>query len=288
MIHTPTNIALKESGVYARANATDWQFQWPLHTHEGLEIYYFTQGKAHYVIGDNIFDLQPGDMLLFRGDTIHRVNPSQDVPYVRSYVNFMPRLIEQHLPEEMSRKLLALFESASGLLIRWSPDEREEIQRFFQTICTERERETFGFEWMVATHLIQMLIRIYRKSKHLLDLSITRQPTHSQANVTRILQYLNQNFTETISLAGLSKALHLNKYYMCHSFKEVTGYTINNYLMSRRVEEAKRLLISSDQAIGSISEQLGFNTSVHFSRTFKQFAGASPQAFRKAASDRHL
>ncbi|WP_223192724.1 AraC family transcriptional regulator [Paenibacillus sedimenti] len=286
MIHTPTNIALRQSGIYARANACDWQFQWPLHTHEGLEVYYFIQGRANYVIGDNIYDLLPGDMLLFNGDKIHRVNPSQDVPYIRSYVNFMPALIEQCMPSEMSKKLLSLFESPNGLLIRWSPEEREEIERFFQTLCSEIEKETFGYEWMSVTLLSQMLVRIYRKSKHLMELSRIQQPSHSQANVKRILQYLNQNYTENISLADLSKALHLNKYYMCHCFKEVTGYTINNYLMSKRIEEAKKLLLSSDQPIGSISEQLGFNTSIHFSRTFKQYAGASPQMFRKETADR--
>lgn len=224
-------------------------------------------------------------MLLFSGDTIHRVNPSQEVSYLRSYVNFMPALIEQCMPAEMSRKLLSLFESPSGILIRWSPNEREEIERFFHTICSEKEKETFGYEWMVVTNLTQMLIRIYRKSKHLLELSLTQQPSHGKANVKRILQYLNQNYTENISLSDLSKALHLNKYYMCHCFKEVTGYTINNYLMSKRIEEAKKILLSSDQSIGSISEQLGFNTSVHFSRTFKQYAGTSPQIFRKVTAD---
>ncbi|MNR41474.1 Transcriptional activator NphR [compost metagenome] len=72
---------------------------------------------------------------------------------------------------------------------------------------------------------------------------------------------------------------------MCHYLKEVTGYTINSYVMQKRMEEAKKMLLTKDDSISSISEKLGFNTTVHFSRTFKQYAGASPQMYRKISAD---
>lgn len=238
------------------------------------------------MVGDDIYELSPGDMLLFDGRITHRVNPSKETTYLRSYVNFMPSFIQDAAPEEITGKLLSLFDSPSGLLIRWLPDEWEEIKNIFRTLQREREKETFGYEQMLKTHLLQLLIRIYRKSKKMLDLPPLGQPSNTQATVKRILQYLNQSFTQNSSLDEIAKALHINKYYMCHCFKEVTGYTINGYLMSKRIEEAKKLLLTSDQPIGEISEQLGFNTPVHFSRTFKQYAGASPQTYRKASADR--
>lgn len=284
MIHTPTNLALKRNGIYVRADADDWQYNWPVHTHEGFEIYYFIRGNANYVVGEDIYELLPGDMLLFNGSTIHRVNPQKDVPYLRSYVNFTESFLQGQVPEPMFRKLMSLFDAPSGLLIRWNVEERAEIENVYRSIYQENEREAFGYEIVLRTLLIQLLIKIYRKSKHLIEMLPSQQPSHSQANVRRILQYINQNFTENINLDDLSAALHLNKYYMCHCFKEVTGYTINNYLMSKRIEEAKKLLRTTDEPIGEISEKLGFNTSVHFSRAFKQYAGVSPQNFRKLSS----
>ncbi|MNZ89050.1 Bifunctional transcriptional activator/DNA repair enzyme AdaA [compost metagenome] len=285
MIHTPTNLALKSKGIYVRSNFDEWQHQWPVHTHLGLEVYLFIQGNANYVIEDDIYELLPGDMLLFSGDVIHRVNPSKDVRYVRSYVNFMPSFLEEHVPPELYSKLLSLFDSPNGLRIRWSPDEREEMERFFNSLSQEMEREAFGHNYMLKTQLTQMLLCIYRKSKHLIEMSPNQQHSPIQVNVRRILQSLNQNFTETISLDELAKMHHLSKYYMCHSFKEVTGYTINSYVMQKRVEEAKKMLLTKDDSISSISEKLGFNTTVHFSRTFKQYAGASPQMYRKISAD---
>ncbi|WP_166239644.1 helix-turn-helix domain-containing protein [Paenibacillus turpanensis] len=281
VIHTPTNLALQKLGIYVRADANDWQYSWPVHSHDGLEVYYFIRGDANYIIGENIYDLSPGDMLLFRGSILHRVNPSKDVSYIRSYVNFTESFLQEQMSEDMFEKLMSLFEAPHGMLIRWSPEEREDIDKFFRAIHRENERESFGYELVLKTLLIQLLVTVYRKTKRLHEVAPTGQQSHGQENVRRILQYINQNYLENFSLQDLSNVLHLNKYYMCHCFKEVTGYTINNYIMSKRMEEAKKLLRTTDEPIGLISEKLGFNTAVHFSRSFKKNTGVSAQQYRK-------
>lgn len=281
IIHTPTNMALQAQGIYVRADASDWQYSWPVHTHEGLEIYYFIQGSSHYVIGNEVYDLVPGDMLLFRGSTIHRANPSKDIPYIRSYVNFTEAFLQGYLEESLYDKMLATFGNESGLLIRWNTLERDGIEQLYRSLAREYESELFGSASYIKTLLIQLLIKIYRKSIFLAEYVHSQKLSHTQINVRRILQYINHNFRESINLTNLSKTLHLNKYYMCHSFKEVTGFTINNYLMSKRIEEAKKILKSTDEPIGVISDKLGFNTTVHFSRLFKQHEGVSPQNYRK-------
>lgn len=281
VIHTPTNLALQKLGIYVRADADDWQYSWPVHSHEGMEVYYFIRGDAHYVIGDDIYELAPGDMLLFSGSTLHRVNPSKGVPYIRSYLNFTPSFLREQMPEDTFRKLLSLFESPNGLLIRWSVEERGEMEALFRAIHRENEREAFGYEIMLRTLLIQMLVAIYRKSKRLHELTPPQQQSHTQANVQRILQYINHRYKENFSLQELARDLHLSKYYICHCFKDVTGYTINNYVISKRIEEAKKLLRLTDEPVGFISDKLGFNTAVHFSRSFKKYAGVSPQQYRK-------
>lgn len=281
IIHTPTNIALDNNGIYIRSLAEDWQYQWPLHTHRGVEIFYFIHGQANYIIGDAIYDLHPGDMLLFRGDVIHRVNPSKEVKYVRSYLNFIPSFLQEQFPTELLEKVMTLFDSPNGVRIHWLPEERDEISRYFTVLQDENQKEFFGYSFMLQTLLSQFLIVVYRKTKYLMELTPSMELSNSQLTVQRILQYVNQVYKENESLEHMAAQLHLSKYYMCHCFKEVTGYTINSYIMRKRIDEAKHLLFDDRDTVTEIGERLGFNSTIHFSRTFKKYAEMSPHIFRK-------
>ncbi|MDF2815563.1 MAG: AraC family transcriptional regulator, partial [Paenibacillus sp.] len=154
--HFPTNQALKKERIYIRYNVSEWQNNWPLHTHDGYEIYVFIQGNANYIIGDEIYQLQPGDMLLFSGDVHHRVNPARDTPYIRSYINFMPDFIQEMVGEELMDKLMSLFGHSNGLLMRWDDHGITEVNDHIMRIFKEREKEAFGSEFMMRCLLVQL------------------------------------------------------------------------------------------------------------------------------------
>lgn len=278
--HLPTNRALSKDKIYIRNRESGIQTSWPLHSHEGYEIYYFIEGVASYIIGDNIFQLLPGDMLIFEGQTLHRVNPDTEVPYVRSYINFLPSYLESLVPADLLDKLLTPFNNVNGKLIRWGAEEKEEIESIFTQIVWEREKEKTGHRFMVQAYLAQLLTHIYRKSREMDPALVVPNATQKEMYVHRILRFINDHYQENLSLDQIAGSLHLNKYYMCHCFKEVTGYTINVYLSKRRLDEAKKMLRTTDLPIGQISDQIGFNSPIHFSRLFKQHLGVSPQAYR--------
>ncbi|WP_339851515.1 AraC family transcriptional regulator [Paenibacillus sp. FSL W7-1088] len=281
-IHTPTNIALQENEVYVRSEADNFQDEWPVHTHNGYEIHYFIQGDATFLIGDRIYKPLPGDMFIFRGGVPHRINPSREIVYKRSFVNFTELLLLDMLAVSQLENLMSIFRHPNGLLVHWPPEEREHITGIFKGIKEEMDAGNTGYKTMVKLSLTQLLLRIYRKMTSERSVNDILFSSQKQTSVSRVLHYLNQNYTESVSLDELSKTLHLNKYYICHSFKETTGYTISNYVIRKRVAEAKKMLLSTDAPILSISETLGFNTPVYFSRAFKQYVGVSPQAFRKS------
>ncbi|SDE38377.1 AraC-like ligand binding domain-containing protein [Paenibacillus sp. UNCCL117] len=279
--HFLTNKVLKRERIYIRHEVSEWQDSWPLHTHDGYEIYYFLQGNVHLIIGNEIYLLQPGDMFLFSGDVLHRPNPSKDTAYIRSYINFTADYVQEMAGADLAEKLLGLFQQPNGLLIRWDESGMDDIGSHFTALVHERERGAIGNEFMIQSLMVQLLLKIYRKSKEMYALLTAPAQSLKETNVRRILMYLNQHYRNTIALGALAKEMHLNKYYMCHCFKEITGLSINNYITRKRIDEAKKLLRLSDEAIGSMSEQLGFSNPVHFSRMFKQYAGVSPQAYRK-------
>ncbi|RTE06268.1 helix-turn-helix domain-containing protein [Paenibacillus whitsoniae] len=280
-LHFLTNTALKRERIYIRHQVTEWQESWPLHAHDGYEVYLFHQGNVNIIVGNELYQMKPGDMLLFSGDVLHQPNPMKDVPYIRSYINFTGDYIQEMAGEDLYTKLISLFNHPNGLLIRWNEEGLSDMDHHFSTLLYEREKEAIGNEFMLQSLMVQLLLKIYRKSKEMYAHLTAPTQSQKETNVRRMLQYLNQHYKSQITLESLSKEIHLNKYYMCHSFKEVTGVSINNFITRKRIDDAKKLLKLSDEPVGFMSEHLGFTNPVHFSRMFKQYAGVSPQAYRK-------
>ncbi|WP_010277294.1 AraC family transcriptional regulator [Paenibacillus senegalensis] len=280
--HLPTNRALIKDKIYIRYRESRRQSTWSLHSHDGYEIYYFIEGSAAYIIGNNIYNLLPGDMLLFQGSILHRVNPEVTGPYVRSTINFLPSLIERAVTREWLDKFIHLFEEPGGRLIRWSnEEEKTAINLLYEKMHQEKERELPGFHMMIQTHMVELMTVIYRKSMEIGAPNAIPNVTQKEMYVHRILTFINEHYKEPLSLDQIAASLHLNKYYMCHCFKEITGETINVYLSNRRLDEAKKLLRMTDLPIGRIFDEIGFNSAIHFSRLFKQHVGITPQTYRK-------
>lgn len=83
------------------------------------------------------------------------------------------------------------------------------------------------------------------------------------------------------SLNEISEALHMNKYYVCHMFKNKTGHSLSDYLSEKLYENAVKLLTGTAYSIEEIALQCGFSATSSFTRFFKNKSGISPSQFRK-------
>ncbi len=96
-----------------------------------------------------------------------------------------------------------------------------------------------------------------------------------------ILNYLNKNFTQKITLDDIGSNTFFSPIYCDAVFKQDTGYTIIDYVLTMRIEESKKLLLEDNVDIGQIAEAVGFGDRNYFSRVFKKRVGCAPSVFRK-------
>ena len=75
--------------------------------------------------------------------------------------------------------------------------------------------------------------------------------------------------------------LSLNVSYICRQFKKNTGKTITTYINEVKIDEAKRLIITTDQSIMDIATQLGYSSSNYFHRVFKDIEGITPKKYKE-------
>ena len=113
---------------------------------------------------------------------------------------------------------------------------------------------------------------------------LLQQRNSEPVQITRARQYIEANFQEDLSLAGLAKQVGMSPFYFCKMFRKVTGVNFANYVCGVRVEKAKTLLLNPNYRVSEIAYEVGFQSLTHFNRVFKNIAGHSPTEYRQHLS----
>lgn len=105
------------------------------------------------------------------------------------------------------------------------------------------------------------------------------------ASIQRAIIYLDEHFTEQITLREICKVAMMSQSAFINSFKFIVGKTLIEYVHFLRVELAKELLQKTQLNITSVSEKCGFGDSTYFGKVFKKHTGMTPKQY-KASKDK--
>lgn len=98
--------------------------------------------------------------------------------------------------------------------------------------------------------------------------------------INACLNFIFKHLYEDISLPSLAAQVKLNANYLSGVFKKEVGISVSEYIQKERIEEAKRLLVSSKYSILDIAIWLNFHDQSHFTRSFKKLTGVTPKKYR--------
>ena len=96
----------------------------------------------------------------------------------------------------------------------------------------------------------------------------------------RVLEFIEEHLSETISLSALSAIVHLSPYHFARVFKQALGMAPHRYHMNRRIERAKVLL--ADRSVTEVALAVGYAETSSFSSGFRRVTGMTPTEFRRA------
>jgi len=104
---------------------------------------------------------------------------------------------------------------------------------------------------------------------------------HTSETVARILDYLAENFHESVTLKILSQEVNLSTFRISHLVKEQTGKTVVQHIHQLRIQEAQRLLEQSDLNCTDIAYETGFGDQSYFIKQFRRQMGITPARYRR-------
>ena len=239
------------------------------HYHDFHKVIIFLSGKAAYHIEGKSYYLKPWDILLVNRHAIHKPEIDFAVPYER-FVLWIRDDIK-------STELLRCFQKAidrSYNLIRLDSDTQEKLKQLLYELEAALKDEKFGSELLGSALFTQFMVyvnRIFLEKQYIYD----AHSYSSDSQIEELLRYINHNLTEDLSIETLARKYYLSKYHMMRKFKEETGYTIHNYIISKRLLLA-RTKISEGTPILKAAQLSGFSDYTTFSRAYKKQFGTAP------------
>ena len=103
-----------------------------------------------------------------------------------------------------------------------------------------------------------------------------------QQIVRGVVDYVEENYTSSISLRDVAQALGYSPAHLTHKFSSLTGTAVTAWIIRRRLSAAQDLLIETEQNIITVCEAVGFGDLCYFTRQFIRHVGVTPSQFRSA------
>ncbi len=247
-------------------NSTSSHFQ--LHTHEEYELFLFLEGDASYIVEDMRYPLHPGDIIIIRKNELHRVFHHSNAPYRRIPLHISPAFFTAYHCEEYEARFLDTTPGNNQI-----PAGIVHSSGLYDTFMKLKKYSGGYTTGANSPIMIALLIEIFYMINQLNNVSSVES---TDSPVAKIILYLNEHFTEDISLTMLEEKFFISKYYLCKTFRKATGLTLQEYVRLKRLALAKDLRANGAN-ISEAATAAGFKDYSAFYRAYKKEFGSSPR-----------
>lgn len=109
-----------------------------------------------------------------------------------------------------------------------------------------------------------------------------KEQNNSLVYVKNVINYIQLKYSEPIKIDHIATSLGLNRSYLTRLFKDATGYSLQDYLLTYRMKMAAKLLADESISVNQVASSVGYNDTFTFSKAFKRHFGSSPSDYRKS------
>jgi len=243
-------------------NPASWKIAPRVISDEILNIQH--TGVIEWTYGDEVFRSHPGDVVF---------NPPHITWQARRVSSEMVRVTALHFEAEFPTGLRYL--EVFGYPHVVTPTDFAHIERIGFTLCDLYENQPSGFGLKVRALILTLFSELWQQR------GVTAPIDRKGEYVWKAITYLKENLAKPVTIESLAQECYVSSHYLSTLFQQVTGQGPISYLIKLRIEEARRLLATSELPINEIALRVGYEDAAYFSRLFKSHVGVSPRQFRR-------
>lgn len=238
------------------------------HMHDRHEMYFLEKGKIRYVVGNEIYILEPGDMIFVPKGELHKTTGENDGGVERLLFDFSDEAVGEECREYIE-------ELKRDKLVRFPPEKVYKLQDIFRKMEHEKKHQSKGYVQLQCLYLREALILI---SRYRLKEDRT-EASESYRIIQDAAKYISANFNTDLSLTFLAKKYAMSPGHFSKLFKSVTGAGLSEYINMARISAAEKLLLDAPVSVTAVATACGFNDSNYFAAVFKKLKGITPKKF---------
>ena len=244
------------------------------HSHPFAEVSLVLSGTGTYTASGQEYAIAPGDLFFFGSDTIHYITNATSTLELLT-LQFPVSMLVSTSPFRVSSPDWRLF--ASPVAMHIASADTAPFQNIMREIQVNLTKKALGYTAYTYSLVVMLAISLMRLAA---DRKIVLKPMQNNAAILAALTYIDNNFTQRITLQDVSAAAMLSPSYFSSSFKQYTGYSLIDYTNAKRIRLASKLLLAKQNAsISEIAMQVGFNNMSNFNRAFRKYAGCTPSEY---------
>ncbi|WP_437886880.1 myo-inositol utilization transcriptional regulator ReiD [Phytobacter sp. V91] len=245
-----------------------------MHMHpQTVELILITEGEGEYFIGDRIYPVRKGDLLVYNSQVVHDeyLESGRPVGTICCAINHIerPGLRANALIPDARVPVIPLYHHYETVL---------KLMSSIFTMINQR-----AVDGPAMAQLLTRVLLKYIEGNVLL--CVDNDEIARNDNLLDVIKnYIDLNFSEPIRLETLASKFNVSPWFVSHEFKRRYGYAPMDYLIKRRLGEAQSLLTTDDggrEKITSIAYRVGFSNLSYFQYYFKNKVGKTPGQYRK-------
>ena len=252
--------------LYTRPKLPTWRPRGRL----DYQLLYIAAGKAHFHFDGKEQIVTAGHMVLYRPKEPQKYEYYAEDQTEVYWVHFTGGNVKNILRSYGLTDDKRVFYCGSGL----------DYQNLFRTMINELQMCKENYEEVLETHLRLIFIMLKRYFANTTKADNARVVEE----IDKATMYFNEHYSENISIDEYAQNNHVSVSWFIRNFKQCTGSTPMQYILSKRIYNAEILLHDSTYNVTEIAEIVGYDNPLYFSRIFKKVKGISPSEYRKNIS----
>ena len=232
-----------------------------------FQLLYIAAGKAHFHIDGQEQIVTAGHMVLYRPKEPQKYEYYAEDQTEAYWVHFTGSDVTNILNSYGLTKDKKVFYCGSDL----------EYKNHFRTMIQELQMCKDDYPEMLEMYLRQIFIKLHRYFNTVSKVD----NSHIAEDIDKAMIYFSEHYNEDICIEEYVQKHHMSTSWFIRNFKQYTGSTPMQYIISRRIYNAENLLQSEHYNITEIANIVGYDNPLYFSRIFKKAKGVSPSEYKK-------